>query len=267
MSKIPTSHTSKFSTGGPIKVILIRVGGNGSRMLGHLKDLHLALQAHGAAGLQVCAVDPDTVSPSNLVRQTFYPSEIGRNKAEVLVSRLNLGYGLEWKAFPQTAEDFLRNNPNFSYQCDLIITCVDSGASRAALAHHIPKTLYHLDLGNGKNYGQFILGGQGLPLPFARYPQLLQDDEEDLNTPSCSALESLQRQDLMINSTLATLASALLWHLISQGQLDYVGAFLSLERFEIQKIPLCVPKPAKLPKVPRVAQLPRNLSSQKQRTG
>jgi hypothetical protein len=45
-------------------------------------------------------MDGDTISPTNCVRQPFARSEIGHNKAIILVNRLNLFWGLKWEAVP-----------------------------------------------------------------------------------------------------------------------------------------------------------------------
>ena len=60
-----------------------------------LKNIHQGLLALGFPGLEVILADGDTVSESNLVRQSFYPSDVGLNKTEVLINRLNLSCGLE----------------------------------------------------------------------------------------------------------------------------------------------------------------------------
>src|ERR1039457_5234490 len=81
-------------------VVLIGCGGTGSQVLSGLARLHLSLIALGHPGLDVHAYDPDTVSNSNVGRQLFAQSDVGLNKASVLVNRLNMYYGLSWKATP-----------------------------------------------------------------------------------------------------------------------------------------------------------------------
>ena len=46
-------------------------------------------------------MDGDIISPANCVRQPFSSAEIGLAKAVVMVSRLNLFWGLNWKASPE----------------------------------------------------------------------------------------------------------------------------------------------------------------------
>ena len=108
----------------PVNIDLIGVGGGGSLVLSGLVRLHLAMKSLGHPhGLAVNVWDPDIVSQANVGRQLFAPNEVGLNKAEVLVSRYNLGFALNWKAHPE------RYN-NCSYSRHIIIACVDSRKSR-----------------------------------------------------------------------------------------------------------------------------------------
>ena len=61
-----------------LRVTLVGVGGNGSKMLIGLKNLHLALSTLGLFRLHVTAYDHDLVSESNLVRQSY--ATLGRTK-------------------------------------------------------------------------------------------------------------------------------------------------------------------------------------------
>ncbi len=86
-----------------IRILLIGAGGNGSAVLFGLPYLHHALVAWGVAeGLDVVVMDADTVSPTNCVRQPFGDADIGQNKANVLVNRLNLFHQFNWEARTHT---------------------------------------------------------------------------------------------------------------------------------------------------------------------
>ena len=63
------------------------------------------------------------------MRQPFTLSEVGLYKAQVLVNRLNVFWGLDWCAVP-THVRCGRDVPD----CDFLITCVDTRAARATLA-------------------------------------------------------------------------------------------------------------------------------------
>lgn len=84
-----------------------------------------------------------------------------------------------------------------------------------------------VDIGNTTNQGQVILGGHGLPTFFDVYPELRKKKDRK-NEPSRSMAESLARQDLFINSTLATLGGQLMWQLMRHGGINHHGYIVNL---------------------------------------
>ena len=117
----------------PVRVLVVGCGGNGSAITAGLPYLHQAMLVHGhRGGLEVTLMDGDVVSPTNCVRQPFSQAEIGHSKAVVLVSRMNLFWGLKWHAVPE----------HFSAQTsvdrvDILIGCVDSRAARKVIAQKV----------------------------------------------------------------------------------------------------------------------------------
>ena len=76
-----------------VRVLVVGCGGTGSAVVAGLPYLHQSLVARGhPGGLHVTVLDGDTISPTNCVRHPFARSEVGLNKAIVLVNRLNLFY-------------------------------------------------------------------------------------------------------------------------------------------------------------------------------
>ena len=155
-------------------VTLIGCGGTGSQMLTGLGQIHASLQAMNAQdgcqcqGLRVTVYDPDTVSPFNVGRQLFYAPDIGMNKAECLVGRVNMTYGVHWKAVP--SEYKAEAHRGYMYAPDIVISCVDTAAARRDLHkalwspqtgyyHDVPS--YWLDCGNLATVGQVVLGQPG----------------------------------------------------------------------------------------------------------
>ncbi|RTG96037.1 PRTRC system ThiF family protein [Thermus scotoductus] len=217
------------------KVLLVGVGGNGSKLLVTLARAASALEAVGQS-LHVVAVDPDTVSEANLVRQAFLPADLGRNKAEVLIGRVNRLYGRawEWRARPFEPED-LRLDP------DAVVTAVDSRRARRevweALRELKPYGFWWVDLGNGDRYGQ-VLAGKGspeAPYPAEREPSLVEGEEEE--GPSCSVLEALRRQDLLVNDLAAVWAAELVWQILREGRPRYLGVYYDLDRGTTRSVP------------------------------
>src|SRR6266576_6988737 len=82
-----------------VRVLVVGCGGNGTAVAAGLPYLHQAMLVAGhPGGLRVKLMDGDIISPANCVRQPFCSTEIGLAKAVVMVSRLNLFWGLNWTA-------------------------------------------------------------------------------------------------------------------------------------------------------------------------
>jgi len=151
-------HLSPELTRRPVRVLIVGCGGNGSAITAGLPYLHQAMLVHGhPGGLEVTLMDGDVVSPTNCVRQPFSQAEIGHSKAVVLVSRMNLFWGLKWHA---VADHFSAKTS--VDRVDILIGCVDSRAARKVIAQKVtgPRSgvSLWLDLGNHATGGQFVLG-------------------------------------------------------------------------------------------------------------
>jgi PRTRC genetic system ThiF family protein len=247
---------------GVIHVDLVGVGGTGSQVLSGLARLHLALRALGGYGLEVRAFDPDTISEANIGRQLFSPSDIGLYKADILIHRLNVYYGLNWKSFPcrygEEAERFAESRGD-AVIGSLVITCVDSAAARRNiwtwLMRHTGRYRdnYWLDMGNSRQSGQVFLSQlpgsarRGIPtdgrLPSLEFwlPEIFDESVPEDDTPSCSLAEALESQDLFVNQMVATWGMHLLWIFIREGGLDICGYWISLESGMVAPVPVPVP--------------------------
>lgn len=232
-----------------ISVVVVGCGGTGSAVLSGLPYLHHALLAAGhPAGLHVYAADGDRVTSTNCVRQPFTASEIGLYKAQVLIQRLNLFWGLDWAAIPNHVRCG-RDLPD----CDFLISCVDTRAARATLGRVVRlrtrRFHYWLDTGNNADSGQFVLGeplrpnrkerSTRLPCVDELFPQIAKAslDARD-SLPACSAAESLVRQEPFLNQMLAQHALAMLGRLFRHGELSHHGAFLNLVSGRVSPLPV-----------------------------
>lgn len=231
-----------------VRVLLIGCGGTGTTMAVGLVSLHQALLAFGHPyGLEVTVVDGDRISPANCVRQPFAQNEIGLFKAEVLVNRINLFWGLDWSASCQYVDATWK----FNRAPDFLISCVDTRKARGIIAQtqsfHMSR--YWLDLGNNAESGQFVLGqmpGAGnrsqvgrLPNVAELFPEITDSslDAKD-KLPSCSALEALESQSPFINQTLAYQALAMLARFFRYGKLQYHGGFINLATGRMSPLPV-----------------------------
>jgi PRTRC genetic system ThiF family protein len=258
----------------PIVVNLIGAGGTGSQVLTALARMNQALIALNHPGLFVRLFDNDKVERANLGRQLFATAELKKYKAVVLIERVNLFFGTNWKAVPQLYDKLLFSNNAALVQAGLTISCVDTVKARMEIAeilktlnknsgHGRNKPLYCMDFGNSRFTGQVILSTIGkvtqpqmkkyqtveqLPMVTDEFKELLLASESTDNTPSCSLAEALAKQDLFINSSLANLGASLLWQLFREGMLFNRGFFLNLKEFRTQplKINPAVAKEAKI---------------------
>lgn len=221
-----------------IKVVVVGCGGTGSAFLMGLPYLHQALKVWGHPdGLEVVAIDPDVVSPTNCVRQPFAESDIGLPKAEVLIGRINQFWGLNWKAeiraYKKTSDLFRHGGSN------IIVGCVDTRKARREILGS-GGSGYWLDCGNSSGSGQFILGqfqspGKRsddplrLPLVSELFPEIVAEEAGEDDLPSCSAIEALDRQMPFVNQTLANAGLAMLTRLFRTGTIAHHGGFYNSE--------------------------------------
>lgn len=239
----------------PVRVALIGVGGTGSQLVTGLARLHIAMRSLGHPyGLEVCAWDGDNVSAANIGRQLFSPGDIGRNKAVVLINRVNAYFGLHWAARPETFD--LRSHDRTP---NVVITCVDTAAARRSISERTLEIVKRkggaplwLDCGNSQRSGQVMLGAfggnaeglggnaEGFPMMRQLLPEIFDASIPEDDKPSCSLAEALQSQDLFINQAVATQALHLLWTLIRQGETSICGYWINLEEGRVVPVPVPV---------------------------
>ncbi len=233
-----------------VRVLIVGCGGNGSSMLMGLPYLHQAMRVWGhPGGLEVTVVDADTVSETNCVRQPFSRSDIGMNKAAVLVNRVNLFWGLDWKVRPEFLDETTLTNPDRG--ADIVIGCVDTRAARQTIKRVVTTTSpvsYWLDLGNNAASGQYVLGQplnalnrrkvERLRTVSELYPEIVDTSNGEDPLPSCSAAEALERQEPFVNQTLAASALAMLSRLFRYGRLEHHGAFYNAVTGRMSVLPV-----------------------------
>src|SRR5580692_4904 len=130
----------------PVRVLVVGAGGTGSAVVMGLPYLDQAMRVWGHPhGLDVSMMDADVVSATNCVRQPFAASDIGQNKATVLINRINIFWGTKWKAIPNRfhVRSFENDRGNAP---DVLIGCVDTREARKAIeesfTHALSGTCY-----------------------------------------------------------------------------------------------------------------------------
>lgn len=268
--KDKTHYTAQYlmNPQHPITINVIGAGGNGSQVLTQLARMDKALKGLSHPGLHITLFDDDKVSESNMGRQLFSPAEIGLNKATALITRVNRFFGTSWTAIPF----------KFSSQIDkkdrcanITISCVDTVKARKEIKkllrgkpeiHEPYHTQYYwMDLGNGQNSGQFVIGTcrkikqalqhnpghpgdkfnlqpehidavETLPNVFDKFPAF-EKQKDNKTGPSCSLAEALDKQDLFINSALTQFAMHTLWKMFREGKIKYHGAFINMDTLRL----------------------------------
>lgn len=229
-----------------INVEVIGCGGTGSLMLSNLARLNVALAGLGRPQLNVTAWDPDIVTDANLGRQLFYACDLGRNKAEVLIERINFNFGFDWKFLDKKYGE--KNNQNRDNK--IVVGCVDSRKARKMIISrldHCFNSGYYIDCGNGADFGQVLVGQFGksnnwsnvaLP-PWKLMPELFDDTIDDGDdVPSCSLAAALHKQHLFVNAEAALLAGKILEQLLRFGKLEVSGFFFNQASGQVRPIPL-----------------------------
>ena len=244
----------------PVTVNLIGVGGTGSQVLTCLSRIDVSLRRLGHPGLSVTVYDPDIVTEANIGRQLFSSSEVGLNKAQCLVTRINNFFGNDWGAEPS----LFPNDPTSLERdgmANITITCTDNIRSRLDMwnvlrsrkepgSRSYDTPLYWMDFGNTQTSGQVVMGA--IPKRISQ-PSSKQYDtvaslkvitrlvkyagvKETDSGPSCSLSEALEKQDLFINSTLAQLGCDIIWKMFRHGMIEHHGAFLNLKSMKVNPL-------------------------------
>jgi PRTRC genetic system ThiF family protein len=228
-----------------VRVALIGAGGTGSQLADALASMDSTLRRLGHPGLDVTVFDGDTVSASNVGRSRFCGPDVGNPKATLLVHRLNMFYGVAYRA---VTRHFQKSDLGFQ-RFDLIVTCTDKAKFRVDLStwgRDAKNTLW-LDTGNRAVDGQCVLGhlGQGqkdrLPNIVDLYRAELSGEageRADEDQPSCSTAEAIARQEWSVNRTSALVAADLLWALFRQGRITHHGAHFRVSPMQVTPLPI-----------------------------
>jgi len=200
--------------------------------------------------IRLILVDPDRVEERNLLRQNFYPEDLGRFKAQALAERLALkfrrpvAYALDAFSIPLEEDSML--GPGWrAIHPGILVGCVDNAPAREAMAQWMERwhTGWWVDVGNGEHFGQVLVGNAppgrlrgafrekdglcvALPRPTDQRPELLVP--EPPQDPNCAEGVALGRQSPTVNQAMAALALEVVRQLLG-GTCTWMQVSLDLE--------------------------------------
>jgi len=237
VSKFGTYHSS---------VVVVGCGGTGGFAAEGLARLLTPEQG-------LILIDGDRVEERNLVRQNFYPEDLGRFKAQALAGRLSRKYQrpVAYSVAP-VAEGW-----RIPAGAAVVLGCVDNAAARSAIAREISPRVWCIDAGNDADFGQVLVGNASLELLGRVF---------DPKTGLCYALPlpTLVRPELLVappascagpgqGPTINQFMAALLVETVRQlmeGRLSWWQMYLDLEAMAVRTVP---PTPEGVSRITRVS--------------
>lgn len=225
-----------------ITINVVGAGGTGSLLVTKLARLSMALNHLEHPGLFVKLIDFDKVEEFNVGRQMFTKNDIDDYKADIIISRINNAFGLDWMAKCDIYDEK-------DAEANIVISCVDNVVARKFILENfyteqgfyvndLDKKYLHIDCGNGRNYGQVILSDYNKKLKniIDVFGKLEQYDNEDNQGKGCSYNDVLNEQDLFINDWVSLYAVQILRDLFLNKIIDYQGFFFNTEEHLTQKL-------------------------------
>ena len=201
----------------------------------------------------IVLVDHDRVEPHNLLRQNFYPEDVGRFKSQALADRLARAYRrpVGYSVYPFREYDDRPNGHCYpglpNYGDSLIIGCADNAAARRAMAECLPgdPRRWLIDAGNDTNWGQVLVGNAAEPVtlheppftgetchlapaPTLQRPDLLTAVSTRPPDVDCAAALDLTDQDPTINQMMASLVLQVVRRIVA-GSCPFLGLYLDME--------------------------------------
>jgi len=178
-------------------------------------------------------IDMDRVEARNLNRQSFTAADIGLFKSEALAKRLAGKYQrpVRYSILPVGAADLPKG---------IVVGCVDNGLARRTISDRIHDGQWWVDSGNGRNYGQILIGNSKveklrpsfhtdlcvrLPLPTLQQPALLAQVPRQR---SCAEAVAADDQSPTINQAMGALVLEVVRRII-EGTCPWMQLYLDLD--------------------------------------
>ena len=199
----------------------------------------------------IVLVDHDRVEPHNLLRQNFYPGDVGEFKSKALADRLAKAYNrpVGYSVYPFREECRPQGSryPGLSSHDGLIIGCADNAAARRAMAECLPgdPCRWLIDAGNDTNWGQILIGNVSEPVvleeppftgdtchlapaPTLQRPDLLTAVSTRPPDVDCAAALDLTDQDPTINQMMASLVLQVVRRMVA-GTCPFLALYLDMD--------------------------------------
>jgi len=200
----------------------------------------------------IVLVDHDRVEPHNLLRQNFYPGDVGEFKSKALADRLARDFrrpiGYSVYPFREEARPQGSRYPGLSYHDGLVIGCADNAAARRAMADCLPSDpcRWLIDAGNDTNWGQVLVGNVAEPVfleeppftgdtchlapaPTLQRPDLLTAVSTRPPDVDCAAALDLTDQDPTINQMMASLVLQVVRRMVA-GTCPFLALYLDMDQ-------------------------------------
>lgn len=197
-------------------LLVLGAGGTGTYFL---KEFSRYIAGNKSALKQIremVIMDGDRVEEKNLVRQCFYPEDIGREKAVVMAGVLNDAFELSWQAYPQYLLDTDMLNKllptshdkpaNTGIIVPIIISCVDNHAARLVVEKFFDEAENCIvfdsanEFENGETVFSYKMQGKVLsPCRSAYFPDMKKGDLRNVTEVSCEELNQAAPQHIFTN--------------------------------------------------------------------
>ena len=240
-----------FSPESRVNIILAGCGGTGSFLAWNIARIMLHEKEAGRE-MAVTFIDPDIVEERNIGRQHFGKADIGKQKAASLAVRYNKAFGLDIGHFfgKVSQNDF---ELRYDKESDLLVVvgAVDNRAARVQIRNVIDRfhnklNAWWIDCGNEEFFGQVLVGNAAknikkhfkteslmgycsrVPLPHVQHPELI-DTKKDVAEKSCAARVMENTQSLMVNQSIAAIASQYLYKMVIKKEIDSYATYMNLD--------------------------------------
>lgn len=221
-------------------IIVVGCGGTGSYLMPDLARFIYSIGANRVS--RFVLADGDQVEEKNLLRQNFVPSDLNRNKAEVLAERYGRAFGINIGYYPRYVEtekelDMLFSEEEENYTTfDVLVGVVDNNRTRQLFHRYFYRRydLAYVDAGNALHDGQVAVGVRrngctAIPPVGEWYPDILEDSTSRFPSEiSCAEAAVSEPQSMMANRFSAALVMGILAPLLQEGRIyTYLTTFNS----------------------------------------